>query len=171
VFRHQGQQVVWDTAARSSTDYQYAAFYADVQHELRPVTAGMRIVLVYNLVRMGGHGRLPAPADNAPLVAQLHDAVQQWEAQLAAREHGVPRMLCARLQHQYTEAGLSFAALKGADARMVQLLAGPAVGLDVHVALLTRTDVYEDTAAEDREMDNHYDDYSEDEGEDEGGRL
>ncbi len=49
--RHNGEEIVWETERDSNTQIHYCAFYADCEHELKPVTSGWRLVLVYNLVR------------------------------------------------------------------------------------------------------------------------
>lgn len=43
----------------SDRSLQFAAFFADCEHELSPVTRGMRLVLAYNLVWVGQEGAQP----------------------------------------------------------------------------------------------------------------
>jgi hypothetical protein len=43
----------------SERTLQYAAFFADCEHELSPISSGMRLVLVYNLVWVGQPGQAP----------------------------------------------------------------------------------------------------------------
>jgi hypothetical protein len=63
---------------------QYAAFFADCQHELSAVTSGMRAVLVHNLVWVG-QGSAPRPSKVSTAVrAELREALKAWEADLAA---------------------------------------------------------------------------------------
>ncbi|KAK4225865.1 hypothetical protein QBC38DRAFT_530161, partial [Podospora fimiseda] len=49
--RHQGREVIFDWASKSSTGaaIQFAAFFFDCEHEVLQVTAGHRIALAYNL--------------------------------------------------------------------------------------------------------------------------
>lgn len=50
IVSHSGQSQVVDFSDEASAyDLQYAAFYAECEHEVRPVTDGHRICLVYNL--------------------------------------------------------------------------------------------------------------------------
>jgi len=55
VFRHRGQsnEYVFDSGAELSAQNEpsvgYAAFFSDVEHEVRPVTSGHRITLTFNL--------------------------------------------------------------------------------------------------------------------------
>ena len=54
VIRHRERQAVVDRCTDEPSELAFAAFYADCVHEIRPVTAGHRIVLVYHLVVRGG---------------------------------------------------------------------------------------------------------------------
>lgn len=68
VARHGGRTTRVDFAAGSEDSVRWAAFYADVEHSLQPLTSGMRIVLAYNLVR----GPAPVAAlPELPAVAKL----------------------------------------------------------------------------------------------------
>ncbi|GLC50706.1 hypothetical protein PLESTB_000410300 [Pleodorina starrii] len=132
---HRGQAFAWDSAADSRSGHlAYAAFYADCEHELTAVTGGLRMTLVYNLVRMAPQeSPLPAPrGGRTASLEALGAAVRGWEA-----APGAPRMLTIPLEHKYTEANLSFCGLKGRDAAVVTLLAG-CEALDVHLALVRK---------------------------------
>jgi hypothetical protein len=61
---------------------QYAACFADCQHELTKVQRGRRLVLAYNLVWTSEQAAPAAPGSAA--ARALLAAVQQWEAELAA---------------------------------------------------------------------------------------
>jgi hypothetical protein len=47
--RHDGREVLFDWAAKSSSSIQWAAFFSDCEHEVLPVTEGHRLTLTYNL--------------------------------------------------------------------------------------------------------------------------
>jgi hypothetical protein len=50
--RFDGEEKIADFAATTSNyDINYAAFFADCDHEVKPLTSGYRICLVYNLVQ------------------------------------------------------------------------------------------------------------------------
>ena len=49
VVRHEGREEAVDFGTNSQFQTQFAAFYADCEHEIRPVTSGFRLALVYNL--------------------------------------------------------------------------------------------------------------------------
>eukprot|EP00198_Chlamydomonas_reinhardtii_P006327 XP_001695663.1 predicted protein [Chlamydomonas reinhardtii] len=134
----QQEQVLWDTAAAatppgavvtsggSGSDgasaavkppaavLQYAAFYADCEHELSEVESGLRVVLAYNLVRT--------------------QAVRAWEA---AGEDS-QSLVALPLAHKYTEASLGFGALKGDDGAKVRALLD-CPELEVHLLLVDKT--------------------------------
>lgn len=57
----------------SATSLQYAAFFADCEHELTPLTAGMRLVL------KGPAAAAPRLAPRSAVEARLRAAVQAWE--------------------------------------------------------------------------------------------
>ena len=133
---HRDERFEW-ASAEGSTDrncgLQYAAFYADCEHELTAVTAGLRMVLVYNLVRLTAGTQLRAPTGKSVRLEALSAAVREWEAAPA----GCERLLAVPLEHKYTETNLSLACMKGRDAAVVELLHGCGL-LDVHLALLTK---------------------------------
>ena len=147
--RHQGQQQRLALQCPDPGDVAFAAFYADCTHEVLPVTAGCRLVLVYNLLRKGA-GKLPRPPSYAAEAAGVARQLQQWsDAKRVAGDAagGVaaqaadnsPDKLVYPLEHAYTPAELSFQALKGADAAVAAVLVDAAAqaGCDLHVALLT----------------------------------
>jgi hypothetical protein len=86
---------------RAGKDMHYAAFYADCEHELRPVKSGYRVCLVYNLVHVGD-GAPPAALNKADAVAEMKDVVRQWSEQLrAAKGDGdVPERLVYVTDHK-----------------------------------------------------------------------
>lgn len=66
----------------SDSNLQYAAFFADCEHELSPITTGLRLVLVYNLVWVG-EGPMRTLRAGSEVQAQLKRACKAWEAELA----------------------------------------------------------------------------------------
>src|SRR5947208_2789673 len=63
IVRHEGQERVIDFggSAQAAFQVQYAAFYADCEHEVRPVEHGHRLCLVYNLTLAKAKKRIAAP--------------------------------------------------------------------------------------------------------------
>ncbi|KAJ3317388.1 hypothetical protein HDU76_001200 [Blyttiomyces sp. JEL0837] len=105
----------FDHQKDSQSEFFYTAFFADVYHELKPVTSGWRLCLVYNLVQTS-NGPLPTPTNFGPVVQQLNPAMRQWI------KHKTPPKLIIQLEHKYTEANLSFTKLKGRDQSIVEAL-------------------------------------------------
>ena len=147
--RHQGRELRLGLQCPDPGDAAFAAFYADCTHEVLPVTAGCRLVLVYNLLRKGA-GKLPRPPSYQAETAGVAGQLRQWsdgkrvagDAAGAAAElvpGDSPDKLVYPLEHAYTPAELSFQALKGADAAVAAVLVDAAAqaGCDLHVALMT----------------------------------
>ena len=135
VVQHNGEEKVFDFATKSAAKVFFAAFFADCRHELRPVTSGLRLCLIYNLVHAGVEPT--PPADHRQAVDRIVQAVRGW----IAAEDAPTKLICV-LQHQYTQAGLSFSGLKNRDGAVAQVLRSAAreAELDVHLAILTRRD-------------------------------
>ena len=113
-------------------DIQYAAFFADCEHEVLPVTSGNRLCLVYNLtLQSGSSSQLNAAisAQAATLIPHLRSLHQESGNQLFA----------ILLDHQYTESNLSLRALKNHDnARgRALMMAAREAGFIPHLALVT----------------------------------
>src|SRR5262249_10741127 len=142
VVRHDGQEET--VAFRSKHDpfrVHFAAFYADCEHEVRPLREGHRLCLVYNLTLKKGKKGLLA-SRSAQYVEPVSQLLRDWAKDDAARR------LAVTLDHQYTQDGLTWDALKGADrakARVV-LEAARLAGCQAYLALLT---YHESGAAED----------------------
>lgn len=158
VVRHRDRDVRVDLRREDPADIAWCAFYADCLHELRPVTAGNRICLVYNLVREGGG--LPAP-DHSDAVGALADALRGY----ATGGAGWPAKLAFALEHHYTPKGLSFAALKNGDRAAAAALVAAAgrAGCEVHLAMIaiTETGTAEENDDRGRRQRRYDDDYFE----------
>jgi predicted 2-oxoglutarate/Fe(II)-dependent dioxygenase YbiX len=129
--RHRGREVSLDLCTAEPSEISFAAFYADCVHEMRPVTSGCRLTLVYNLVR---HGRNEQPPAYDAERSRIAEALRRW----AAGEEG-PTKLIYPLEHAYTAAELGFEALKNADAAVAAVLieAAADAGCDIHLALVS----------------------------------
>ncbi|WP_058553348.1 2OG-Fe(II) oxygenase [Thiohalocapsa sp. ML1] len=136
VIRHKHHEATVDLHRDEPSELAYAAFYADCRHEVLPVTAGHRCVLVYNLLRRDG-GPLPQVPDHDRERGELAALLRDW----AAADPGadMPHKLICPLEHSYTEAELGFAALKGVDAAMAGVMLGAAADADcdLQLAMLT----------------------------------
>ncbi len=112
----------------------YAAFYADCEHQITPVTSGFRVCLVYNLaiVRTKRQPSAPRTADAVEKAAQLLEALFTDSASDLNR-------IVVPFTHKYSQAGFDPRQLKGADRSVADVLVRAAVALDYecYFALLT----------------------------------
>jgi len=133
VIRHLGREILYDLRPDEPSEIGFAAFYADCVHEIRPVTAGYRPVLVYNL-RFLGKQQPPKPPDHRTECDRIADRLRLW-----ADDTDEPDKLILPLEHAYTPAELSFATLKGRDAGVASVLVDAAAraDCDLHLALVS----------------------------------
>ncbi len=132
--RHGSREARIDLSATDGAELGFAAFYADCEHEVRPVEAGHRLCLIFNLLR-------GAAGDGPPAAAPSYDAEVAQAARLigAAFDAEVaPRKLVWLMEHQYSQAELGFDALKGVDAAVVGVLrrAAAAAACGMHLAVM-----------------------------------
>jgi hypothetical protein len=131
---HGGKEEVFDfSGMKGCVNYHYAAFYADCQHEIKTVTEGYRLCLIYNLLYTGT-GSTPVPADNLALINRIVVAMMQWNEE-ATNCRG-PEIMAYLLEHMYCEASLSFKCLKNIDRAVgdVLLNAHQQVDFDLYLA-------------------------------------
>ncbi|MBK9036904.1 MAG: 2OG-Fe(II) oxygenase [Myxococcales bacterium] len=146
VIRHGGETRRYRGSPSAPT---FVAFYADCHHEVRPVTAGYRAALTFNLIAVGEADA----ADVGDVIARLDAALAAHfatprPARWGAASLGPPDRLVYLLDHQYTAAGLAWADLKAADARRAALLRAVATRRDCAIAL-GLADVHEVWSCED----------------------
>ncbi|CAL4121567.1 unnamed protein product [Meganyctiphanes norvegica] len=117
IVRHKGKTKVFDFQDDSINKYYFTAFFADCEHELKEVTAGQRLVLIYNLLNKNPHSTFnPHKEDNIKsnnnqnFMSIMRNSVQKWKA-----DNKGPRYLALKLDHLYTNANTSFKKLKGKD--------------------------------------------------------
>jgi hypothetical protein len=134
VVRHEGQEQTIDFGSGDDSRFRthFAAFYADCEHEIRPLRKGHRLCLVYNLTLKKGKKSITAPRHSG-YVERLSRTLRDWA------EEGTQRKLAITLEHQYTQEGLTWDALKGVDRARADVLleAARQAGCQAHLALLT----------------------------------
>jgi hypothetical protein len=89
------------------------------EHEIKPVIEGARVCLTYNLLQQRTGKKLRAIT--APLYDSETDQAGATLKDCFGRDDA-PTKLAWLLEHQYSPAGLSFAALKGRDAALAKVL-------------------------------------------------
>ena len=93
--------------SEDSGDYKidFAAFYADCDHEVRPLTSGYRICLVYNLIQQKSSNKIQLTA--------LETYVDKLAAIFTSqRQEGITKPNIVLLGHQYTPENFSEDQLK-----------------------------------------------------------
>ncbi len=128
------------------------AFYADCRHEVRQVTSGYRAALTFNLFLDGAGPQVARRA--APPVDALVELVREYfVTPRPARgplwpSTPAPDRLVYLLDHEYTQKGLSWRALKNGDGVRASLLREVAERLDCEI-VLALADVHESWSCED----------------------
>jgi hypothetical protein len=120
--------------AKGSTDYEisYAAFYADCDHEIKPVTSGYRVCLVYNLIQEKA-GEKIEPATVETHATQLANVIKEQE------QGGDTKPYIVLLGHQYTPENFSEQSLKLNDRHKADILfrAAQKLGFYAKMCLVT----------------------------------
>ena len=95
--------------------------YSDVEHTVRPVTSGHRLVLTYNLIQsIGGPPRLASCLNDDQ--AKLNQMLALWTQTAQRERNDAPNFLAYMLDHKYTDANLRLDHLKGKDAFLARYL-------------------------------------------------
>ena len=116
---HCGESVTY----RASKEHlSFVAFYADCRHEVKPVKSGHRVTLTLNLLADGG-----TDTQEAGPTVDLARCLTEHFTTRAVRHYGradldPPNRLVYLLDHEYTQRGLSWNRLKGADAERAALM-------------------------------------------------
>lgn len=134
VVRHHGREIHVDMNTQEPSELVFAAFYADCTHETQPVREGYRLSLVFNLCLRPDDTRTPREApDYSHRIEEISSLLIDWRD----GEYG-PDKLVWVLEHNYSAAGLSFSALKNADAALATVLhqAASRAGCEVYAAIL-----------------------------------
>ncbi len=132
--RHQGREIVADMNVEEPSELAFAAFYADCTHEVRPVVEGHRLSLVFNLcLRPDDRTTARTAPDHGEQIDRIAQRLVAWQG-----EEPATGKLVWLLDHEYSEAGLSFDTFKNADAARAQVLAAAAerAGCEIFAAIL-----------------------------------
>ena len=138
VVRHTGREERIDLSGADVSELAFAAFYADCEHEVLPVTKGHRVSLVYNLMLERKPSKRKQPARLSAPDHRAEAAAAAGQLERAFRGAKAPTKLIWLLEHQYSPAGLAFAALKNADAARAGVLreAAARAGCAVHLGIV-----------------------------------
>ena len=130
---HGKEGKTFDYASTSQLNTSVLAWYADVLHEVKPITSGFRLALSYNLIQHD-HTPIPLPLPGSSTVAKLNRIFSSWSEGIFVEPLVV---ICYKLEHKYSQSNLSrgFACLKGVDAHRVARVKEAAEGLGLGVCL------------------------------------
>lgn len=122
--RHNGQDRCYNLdPGRLTAKCQWAAFYTDVEHEIKEITSGHRITLIYHLYS-AKKSKLVAPVsgvDSHPIIQSLKK-VQEFLAKNDDKMYYGFYNAGFLMEHKYTPKSLQPKNLKGRDAFLYQLL-------------------------------------------------
>ncbi|KIG16241.1 hypothetical protein DB30_04853 [Enhygromyxa salina] len=124
------ERVEFRRTKRGAEQLDLIAFYSDCQHEIRPVTTGHRVALVYRLGFEAKSSRAQEPVVGGQAIEQLERAVAE-HFELGAEK------LVVLLDHEYTPRNLGWSRLKHGDHIRAASLCevGANLELDIHLAL------------------------------------
>lgn len=134
IVRHRGGEIAVDMNVEEPSGFAFAAFYADCRHEVRPIAAGHRLALVFNLCLRPEDRTAPrGPPDYGEQVDTIAERLAAWRY-----EDGAAEKIVWLLEHAYSEAGLSFETLKNGDAARARVLSQAAdrAGCELHAAIV-----------------------------------
>lgn len=116
VVSHGGESEAVSFANNDDFCCDYAAFYADCYHEVKPVTSGYRVCLVYNLA-IKNRAEQPLYQDTLAGVSAISSWLASWCDDPASRP-----LMTYLLDHSYSDKNLSFDNLKNGDYYKAQSL-------------------------------------------------
>jgi hypothetical protein len=102
-------------------EWSYSVWYSDVDHEVKPITGGHRLLLIYNLVQSSS-GPIPTESISTGAKGSLKNVLSRWNTVCNRDNSDIPRMLAYKLSYKYSKSSLSFESLKGRDHVMFRQL-------------------------------------------------
>ena len=159
VIRHDGREISLPLTNDGFSEVSYAAFFADCEHEVKPVTSGNRVCLVFNLLRPLKEVLVPTKVEARRLARKQEEQRIQAKRQLSAgvpggspstpellaqvterlrkeleRENSPPKLVYM-LSFHYTPAELSRENLKNKDRVVADALEQAAAACDCQISL------------------------------------
>ncbi len=133
IISHAGQSQSYSFADSSLFEPSFVAFYADCYHEVKPITAGYRLCLVYNLA-ITNRKKQPVLSQQMGPIEDINNAIQAW-----SQETHDNSILTYLLDHSYSEQNLSMANLKHGDFAKASVLLNAAAnsGCQAYLCLAT----------------------------------
>lgn len=158
---HAGKRIPYRASKKELT---FVAFYADCRHQVTPVRSGYRVTLTFNLLVETETPAAPA----APFTELAHCLTEHFTTPATSpyggRDLSPPHRLVFLLDHEYTQRGLMWRRLKGADAERATLLRAAAeqAGCETVLALAEVKETWDALPSDDDQWDDYG--YEEDDG-------
>jgi predicted 2-oxoglutarate/Fe(II)-dependent dioxygenase YbiX len=133
IVSHGGQSHTYSFADSDGFHPPFVAFYADCYHEVKPVTSGYRINLIYNL-SIADREKKPLLSEQSKVIEDIGSAIQKWK-----QESGENPILTYLLEHSYTEQNISLSNLKHGDFAKASVLLNAAEQNDCQAFLCLAT--------------------------------
>jgi hypothetical protein len=133
IVSHGDQSHTYSFADNDGFHPAFVAFYADCYHEVKPVTSGYRINLIYNL-SIADRKKKPVLSQQSKVIEDIGRAIQEW-----VRENSENPILTYLLEHSYTEQNISLSNLKHGDFAKASVLLNAAAenGCQAFLCLVT----------------------------------
>ncbi len=118
VVRQKSKEKTIDLSTAEPSQLMYAAFYSDCEHEIKKVSSGNRVSIVYNLCITADDS---VTARQSPDYTQSVDALADELAKWCNNDQATDKLIWI-LEHQYSESGLSFNTMKNGDLAVASAL-------------------------------------------------
>lgn len=160
VVKFEGNEEVIDFSnASANNKICFSAFYADCEHEIKPLNSGYRICLVYNLVQEQSEKIIQTPS----IKTTINQLANKLNKQIIADSS---KPIIVLLGHQYTPENFSLEALKLNDRYKADTLLQAAAEINCYAKMCLVTSYKIGTP----EYDNYYD-YNENGNDDEEAEI
>ena len=126
---HGGEEKTFDYASTSQFNTSVLAWYADILHEVKPITSGHRLALSYNLIQPNWTpATLPSPGLSTKL--KLGKIFSDWSKGVFGTP---PSFVCYLLKHEYDMTYLwrGVDSLNAVDVRKIAQIKQAAEGLGI----------------------------------------
>ncbi|TCD65290.1 hypothetical protein EIP91_002852 [Steccherinum ochraceum] len=114
---HTGLSTIYDSSTTSAYKTTVMAWYTGVTHEIKPVTSGYQLAMVYKLVHTTNAPR-PVLKTNQKATQRLRDILHDWQNTSSNK----PEKILMLLDHKYEHEDLRASELQGTDVVKVGIL-------------------------------------------------
>jgi predicted 2-oxoglutarate/Fe(II)-dependent dioxygenase YbiX len=109
IVSHGGQSQRYSFADKDNFHPNFIAFYADCYHEVKPITSGYRVCLIYNLA-IADRKKQPLLSQQTKTIEDIGSVIQKW-----SQENRENPILAYLLEHSYSKQNIRLSNLKQGD--------------------------------------------------------